>query len=164
MHATLELAASRVVRPTVPEDAPRLVAMFERCSPEARYQRFLAPVQHFPPAHLVDVVRGSPVRSSWVVDAGDGRVVALGSWFRTSRRRAELGLLVEDAEQHRGLGSALLDTIRANACAEGIRTLYATTLTESHHVSRMLRRLGPVCEESGGPTHLLELTLGCCRS
>ena len=79
--------ASQVLRPAVPDDAPRLVAMFERCSPASRYARFLAPLQHFPASHLVDVVRSSPIRRSWVVDDLDtGDVVGVGSWFRNGRR------------------------------------------------------------------------------
>ena len=63
MRKRLELVTSPayrakglVVRPAIPSDAPRLVAMFERCSPETRLARFMAPLQHFPAAHLVDVV------------------------------------------------------------------------------------------------------------
>jgi GNAT superfamily N-acetyltransferase len=162
VNAVLELATGRVVRPTVPEDAPRLVAMFERCSLETRYRRFLAPVRHFPAAHLVDVVKGSPVRRSWVVeDLDTGDLVAIGSFFRTSRRRAELGLLVEDAAQHQGLGTQLLDTMRAQACADGVTTLYATALTGSHDVPRMLRKLGPARIEPDGPTFRMELDVTC---
>ena len=87
MSFRLELATGRaptpVLRPATPDDAPRLVAMFERCSPASRYARFLAPLQHFPAAHLTDVVRSSPDRRSWVVDdLRTGQVVAVGSWFR----------------------------------------------------------------------------------
>ena len=39
---------SQVLRPSVPDDAPRLVTMFERCSPASRYARFLAPLRYFP--------------------------------------------------------------------------------------------------------------------
>ncbi len=83
MCRRLELATGRVLRPSEPDDAPRLVAMFERCSEQSRDGRFLAPVRHFPAAHLVDVVRSSPIRRSWVVeDLETGHVVGVGSWFR----------------------------------------------------------------------------------
>ena len=91
---------STVLRPAVPDDAPRLVAMFERCSPASRYARFLAPLQHFPASHLVDVVRSSEIRRSWVVDDLEtGDVIAVGSWFRNEKDTAEIGLLVEDGRQ-----------------------------------------------------------------
>jgi hypothetical protein len=64
MSFRLELVTGRVLRPVVPDDAPRLVAMFERCSPPSRSGRFLAPLQHFPASHLVDVGRSSRIRRS----------------------------------------------------------------------------------------------------
>src|SRR5215207_1641179 len=116
MFPRLELVTGptpgQVLRPAVPDDAPRLVAMFERCSPASRYSRFLAPVAHFPASHLVDVVRSSPVRRSWVVeDLTTGDVVAVASWFRNRSDTAEVGLVVEDAWQRHGHGTALLDTV-----------------------------------------------------
>jgi GNAT superfamily N-acetyltransferase len=156
----LELATGRVVRPSVPDDAPRLVAMFERCSPATRYGRFLAPVQHFPAAHLVDVVRPSRIRRSWVVDDTDtGRLVAVGSWFRNQLTAAEVGLLVEDAAQGEGLGTELLDVVAAGARDAGITTLVATTAADARHVHRMFRRLGPTTVACTGPTCDLRIDL-----
>src|SRR5947207_12703574 len=124
MGRRLELATGRVLRPSVPDDAPRLVAMFERCSPQSRYSRFLSPLKHFPASHLVDVVRSSPVRRSWVVDdLHAGQLVAVGSWFRNGETTAELGMLVEDAHQRHGYGTTLLDTLVESAHAAGVRTL-----------------------------------------
>ena len=160
MSHHLELATGRVLRPSAPDDAARLVAMFERCGPASRYGRFLAPLRHFPAAHLVDVVRSSKFRRSWVVDDLDtGELVAVGSWFRNQLRTAEVGLLVEDAAQRQGLGTELLDTIAASARAHGITTLVATTLAESRHVYRMLGALGPTTIACSGPTCDLRVDL-----
>jgi GNAT superfamily N-acetyltransferase len=135
---------STVLRPAVPDDAPRLVAMFERCSPASRYARFLAPLQHFPASHLVDVVRSSEIRRSWVVDDLEtGDVIAVGSWFRNEKDTAEIGLLVEDGRQRAGLGTALLDELAASARHAGITMFVAHSLADSRHVHRMVQRLGP---------------------
>jgi GNAT superfamily N-acetyltransferase len=164
MSPRLELATGRagtqVLRPATPDDAPRLVAMFERCSPATRYARFQAPLQHFPAAHLVDVVRSSPMRRSWVIeDLGTGTVVGVGSWFRNQCDTAELGLLVEDAFQHQGLGVLLLDQLAASARAEGITTLIANTLSDARHVHRMVRRLGPTTASCAGISCTLHVSL-----
>src|SRR5436305_2833827 len=149
----LELAMGRGIRPSLPDDAPRLVAMFERCSPESRYARFLSPLQHFPAAHLVDVLRPSGVRRSWVVDDLDtGELIGVGSWFRNELRTAEVSLLVEDAAQRHGLGSQLLEVVAANARAAGIPPLGATVLRDSAHVRHMLGRLGPTTVACSGFT------------
>lgn len=160
MGCRLELATGRVLRPSAPDDAPRLVAMFERCSPASRHGRFLAPVRHFPASHLVDVVRSSPIRRSWVVDDLDlGRVVGVGSWFRNAEATAELGLLIEDACQRHGLGTRLLDELVASARHAGITELVGHTLAESRHVHRMLRRVGSTTIECSGPTCTLHVSL-----
>jgi GNAT superfamily N-acetyltransferase len=164
MTFRLELATGPVPRlvprPAVPGDAPRLVAMFERCSPASRYGRFLAPLRHFPASHLVDVVRSSPFRRSWVIDdLGTGEVVAVGSWFRNQPETAELGLLVEDGWQHRGLGSMLLDALVTSARHAGITELVGHTLADARHVHRMLRRLGPTTIACDGPACTMRVSL-----
>jgi GNAT superfamily N-acetyltransferase len=160
MCSRLELVTGRVLRPSAPDDAPRLVAMFERCSPASRCGRFLAPVRYFPASHLVDVVRSSPIRRSWVIDDLDtGRVVGVGSWFRNAETTAELGLLIEDAGQRRRLGTQLLDELAASARRAGVTTLVGHTLVESRHVHRMLRRLGPTTMERSGPVCTLRVLL-----
>ena len=159
-RATSPQVLSPVLRPAVPDDAPRLVAMFERCSPASRYSRFLAPLAHFPASHLVDVVRSSPVRRSWVLDDFDtGNVVGVGSWFRNAEDTAEVGLLVEDAWQRHGHGAALLDTLAESARAAGITTFVAHTLADSRHVHRMLRHLGATTTECAGPVCTLHVSL-----
>jgi GNAT superfamily N-acetyltransferase len=156
----LELATGRVLRPAAPDDAPRLVAMFERCSPASRYGRFLAPLQHFPAAHLVDVVRSSPIRRSWVIDDLErAQLVGVASWFRNHVHAAEVGLLVEDAYQHQGHGTALLEEVVASARAAGITTLVASTLADARHVHRMLRAVGPTCIQCAGHTCELHVAL-----
>jgi GNAT superfamily N-acetyltransferase len=156
----LELVTGRVLRPSVPEDARRLVAMYERCSSESRYARFLAPLDHFPASHLVDVVRSTPIRRSWVVhDLDTGHVVGVGSWFRTQVHVAEIGLLVEDAFQRQGQGTALLDAVAESARNWGVRVLLANTLRDSRHVHRMLHRIGPTCMDCQGFTCELHVAL-----
>lgn len=168
MFPRLELVTSPgpglVLRPAVPDDAPRLVAMFERCSPASRYGRFLAPLAHFPASHLVDVVRSSPIRRSWVIDDfATGDVVGVGSWFRNDGTSppfgAEVGLLIEDAWQHQGHGTALLDTLVESARHTGITTFVAHSLAESRHVHRMLRRLGPTTTECAGHVCTMHVSL-----
>jgi RimJ/RimL family protein N-acetyltransferase len=164
MSFRLELVTGRpdglVLRPSTPHDAPRLVTMFERCSPATRYGRFLAPLRHFPAAHLTDVMRSSPIRRSWVVDdLRTGEVVGVGSWFRNDGDTAEVGLLIEDAFQRRGHGSALLDALVASACHAGVTTLVGHTLADARHVHRMLRRLGPTTFDCSGYTCTLRTSL-----
>ena len=158
-----EPPGSVTVREPVPDDAPALQAMFRRCSAESAYARFLAPVAEFPPRHLADVVHRGPDRWSWIaIDRETAWVIAVASLFRLDTETGELALLVEDAEQRRGLGSALLDLLAAYASVAGFRALVGLALVQSHHVLRMLRRLGRITTHSSGST--CEVIVALCET
>lgn len=158
------------IRPATPRDADALVAMLERCSPESRYARFLAPVVRFPPGHLHDVLHIDGTRWSWVAsDVRTARVVALVSLFRSrpapGPASGEVGLLVEDDQHRRGIGAALLQVVAASACDMGIGTLSAVSLTTSRHVRQMLERVGTVTSRTDGHTseHIVEICTRAAR-
>jgi GNAT superfamily N-acetyltransferase len=92
-------------------------------------------------------------------DLDTGQVVGVGSWFRNQGATAEVGLLVEDAFQHRGHGSALLDVLAASARHAGITTLLAHTVADARHVHGMLRRIGLTSIECSGITCTLHVAL-----
>jgi RimJ/RimL family protein N-acetyltransferase len=148
------------VRTPGPDDATALVAMFERCSVESRYARFLSPVPAFPSGHLADVVHPGAGRWSWVTADDDAeRIVGVASLFCAGRDAAELGLLVEDEEQRQGVGTELLGVVVAHAMRARIHTLVAVTLAHAGHVHRMLERWGEVTVTSSGFTSELRVEL-----
>jgi GNAT superfamily N-acetyltransferase len=56
----------------------------------------------------------------------------------------ELGILVEDGWQRRGIGIELLTRLVASARARGINDIVANVLGEDGFVLSALRRIGPV--------------------
>ncbi|MFI5047539.1 MAG: GNAT family N-acetyltransferase [Acidimicrobiia bacterium] len=122
-------------------DRRAIEAMFARCSFESRYARFLAPVAAFPADQLARGLSSAPGHEAWLATprSGPETVVALGSWARVGTG-AEVALLVEDSWQRRGIGTALLDVLVAEARDGGVCQLTAAVLSESRHVLRMLRR------------------------
>ncbi|HZR12216.1 MAG TPA: GNAT family N-acetyltransferase [Acidimicrobiia bacterium] len=154
------------MRPVQPCDEAALVAMFERCSPASRYARFLSPVQRMPARHLHDVLHPDGTRWSWVAcDRRDGTVVALSSLFRGRGSSGEVALLVEDAWQRHGIGTALLELAAARACDVAIDTFIAVALTDSRHVRRMLERVGTVTSVTDGHTseHRVQVCTAAAR-
>ena len=71
-----------------------------------------------------------------------GGTVALASCRLVDEGAAELGLLVEDAWQRRGLGSLLLGGLAAHARAAGLRVLRAQLLAEHAWIAGLLRPYG----------------------
>jgi GNAT superfamily N-acetyltransferase len=64
----------------------------------------------------------------------------------------DLGVLVEDAWQRRGVGTRLAASLLDNARAHGVTTVHADVLGDDQFILRILRRIGPltVSIEYGG--------------
>ncbi len=124
-------------------DGAALVALFAACSPETVFQRFFGLPAAFPPSYLAAVLAGRPpVHDAVVVRFGDGlHVAGLASLAAApSGEPAELGVLVADAWQHRGLGAALVETLVARARDRGVDRLAATVLPTRPGLLRALGR------------------------
>ncbi|MEV0609308.1 GNAT family N-acetyltransferase [Polymorphospora rubra] len=137
--------AEVTVRPAGPDDAGALAAMHERCSARSRRRRYLAAGGPSPaklrrlldPAHgvtLVAVARGPA--------GGEGeRIVAMADMVAEGRV-GEVAILVEDAWQGRGLGTALLRRLVTNAGRAGFAALVAHAHADNVGMLRTVARMG----------------------
>jgi GNAT superfamily N-acetyltransferase len=150
--------------------------MFERCTLETRYRRFHAPVKAIPERYLAEALSGGAFLHAMVAcpgrDAdlgmepetgpgaapGNGGIVALASCRATHEGAAELGILIEDAWQRRGLGTRLLRDLAAHAADAGLLVLEAQLLAEQAWIVGLLRPYGP-CRLTSTWAGLLDVTL-----
>jgi GNAT superfamily N-acetyltransferase len=151
------LAGACQVRRAAAGDRPALERMLARCTGETRYRRFHGYVNVFPERYLAEALSGSPLHfalvayvagvDGTVVDGMvvDGTVVALASCRAVFEGVAELGVLVEDAWQRRGVGARLVREILGYASQTGLRALQARVLGDQSWIVAVLRRYGP-CE------------------
>jgi GNAT superfamily N-acetyltransferase len=133
-------------------DRAALEAMFLRCTAHTVYQRFHGPVKALPATYLTEALAGVPEHLALVAVASspDGggpearaRVVGLASCRVTEPgAAAELGLLVEDAWQGRGIGRDLLRRLVAYADCLKLPELQAQVLMEQDWIIGMLRPYG----------------------
>jgi len=133
-------------------DRAALEGMFGRCTVETRYRRFHAPVKAIPGRYLTEALSGSPFHHALVAcpdpspgpgrDAPAGGIVALASCAAIDEGAAELGLLIEDAWQRRGLGTRLLRDLITRASQAGLRALEAHLLAEQAWIAGLLRPYG----------------------
>ena len=148
-------------------DRPALERMLARCTGQTRYRRFHGPVSVFPERYLTEALSGSPLHFALVACRADGdaarddSVVALASCRAVDEGVAELGILVEDEWQHRGVGGYLLAEIVAYAHSIGLRALQAQVLAEQPWIVGLLRRHG-TCTVSGAG-QALHVTLSLPR-
>jgi GNAT superfamily N-acetyltransferase len=119
--------------------------MFLRCTPSTVYRRFHGQVKAFPASYLAEALSGVPEHYALVACAGPGcgRVAALASCrLDPDRGEGELGILVEDEWQRRGLGSSLLELLVSWADGRGVRALNAQVLTEHDWIIGLLTPYG----------------------
>jgi GNAT superfamily N-acetyltransferase len=132
------------VRPARPNDAAGLDALMARCSLETRYRRFFVPVREMPAEYRDGVLAGDPDRhDALVVAQPTGEIIALASLV-AAPVAAELGVLVEDGWQRRGLGTALVHELVARARNRGETRMCATVLPSSHRLVRWLSTIAPL--------------------
>jgi GNAT superfamily N-acetyltransferase len=131
------------IRPAEPRDRPALTEMFLRCTKRTIYRRFHGYVAAFPERYLSGALAGSPEHIALVAALDPALDPALGAGTATtivalaSCADDELGILVEDAWQRRGIGTRLLAELVAQA---GDRPLLASILHTESWILPVLRR------------------------
>jgi len=131
------------LRPIIPDDAPKLLALHGRLSERTRYLRYFAP---YPYMSEKDLKRFSVVdhhnRVAFGASLGD-ELIAVGRYERLGDSdSAEVAFVVEDAHQGRGLGSILLEHLAAAARERGLRRFVAEVLGENGQMVRVFRDAG----------------------
>lgn len=91
--------------------------------------------------NLVEGLLPGEMRFS-LVGEHEGRLVAQADYMITGTDTAEVGVLVADSYQHKGLGAAILCTLTQAASDSGIRTFELTVGAESHMIMDRIRELG----------------------
>jgi RimJ/RimL family protein N-acetyltransferase len=135
------------MRLTRPSDGLRVRGFLEGLSPETRKRRLLAPapaieddaVRHFtmfdPRARMV-------VAATAPVDGGE-TIMGLADVELLHTGVAQVGVVVDDRHQQRGVGTLLAEAVAALAMKQGADRLTAEALGESTAMERLLERLGP---------------------
>jgi acetyltransferase len=135
------------VRPLRAADAPRLVDLCTRLSPETIRRRFLRPRAQCSPAEALVLASVDQVRRVAIAlvtgRADDARIVAVGRFHADDEDgTAELSLLVEDAYQQLGLGRRLLAELLHEAHRRRLHVLDGYVLFDNAPLLHLLRTSG----------------------
>ncbi len=125
------------IRPVRPADLTELGCFFAGLSVESRYLRFFAPVT---PAHdLLNLLAGRPANVDAIVAVADGEIVghAMAADARNGQA-TDVGVVVADAWQRRGVGAALMRALAARAQARGVMSLAMDVLPGNRRVLAMV--------------------------
>jgi GNAT superfamily N-acetyltransferase len=146
LEATRPGRRTAAIRPVRPADLPALGAFFEDLSVESRFLRFFAPVR--PTGSLLRRLSGEHANVDALVAVADGVIV--GHVMATDRIQVrtledpcpagvtDVGVVVADAWQRRGVGAALMRALVARAQARGVTTLAMDVLPSNGRVLAMI--------------------------
>jgi GNAT superfamily N-acetyltransferase len=136
--------ATAAIRPVDPAQQAALSDFFAALSVETRYRRFFAPVR---PSHgLLDLLSGRPANVDAIVAVADGVIV--GHAMAADRpedhrepcgsRATDIGVVVADGWQRRGVGAALMRALVIRAQARGVTSLAMDVLPGNRQVLAMI--------------------------
>jgi GNAT superfamily N-acetyltransferase len=157
------------LRPIRPDDAPGLVALFDRLSQQTAYQRFFSVLKRLPPAYarvfanvnyrqrlaivaeretpagseLIGVGRYEPADASGIVPTdvpADVPTIAPSIAPTIAPTIAEVAFVVQDGWQGRGLGSILLEEVLRAGLARGVQHFRAFVLADNYRMLGLLAR------------------------
>jgi len=132
--------AAVAIRQAHPEDMQAISDFFAGLSAQTRYLRFFGPVT--PGAALLRTLSGCAenvdalvaVRASAIV----GHAMAVDRDGSRGTRVTDIGVVVGDAWQGRGVGSALMRALVTGAQARGVAVLEMDVLDANHSVLAMI--------------------------
>ncbi len=114
--------------------------MIDSLSAEAYFWRFLGGRAVPPPAWmLARLLAGGADRGAWVAQAQDV-VIGHSCWTRGPDGAAEIGVVVRDCWQRRGIGTALVGATAAAAAAAGADRARFEVHPENRFVVAVMRR------------------------
>jgi acetyltransferase len=158
------------IRPIRPEDEPAMARFHESLSPEtvhARYFSYLKLAERTAHERLarvcfIDYDRVMALVAERPDSAGNSEIVGVGRLIRVhGRAEGEFAILVADAWQRRGIGTALLGDLVRIGRREGLRRITGDILESNTGMLRVSRRLGFTFHHDGSSgTVRAELDLG----
>ncbi|HYZ08455.1 MAG TPA: GNAT family protein [Pseudonocardiaceae bacterium] len=147
-----------VLRHATAADEPLVAALHARCSPHTRALRMLTSSPRLAPAELHALLTADGPGSAAVLalTADGGSATGLANLRPAGDGSAEIGLLVEDSWQGRGVGTALTRRLVELALDGGLEEFTAVVPGDNQRITRLLRRAGlrPQARMADGMLHV----------
>jgi GNAT superfamily N-acetyltransferase len=152
--------ATTIIRPASRADLAALGDFFAGLSVQTRYLRFFAPVR--PTPAMLHMLSGSGAHVDAIVAVRGGVIIGHAmaadqskteslrppgtAWDPLGPTVTDIGVVVADAWQGRGIGSALVRALVARAQARGVTSIAMEVLHANHRVLAMIERRWPAAE------------------
>ncbi len=144
---TLTDGSKVLIRPIGPQDAAAEKEFIESLSPQSRRNRFLGQIAH--PSdefihQLTDIDYINDVALAAIAPEGTGyRIVGVSRYaVDASRKACECAVVVADAWQGKGLGTALMECLKTLATERGLLSMTSVDLAENWEMRELASALG----------------------
>ena len=131
-----------MVRPVGVADAARMQAFVQALSPEARFDRWFAPIPVLGPAELARITHPRAPGTGLVALDPGGAIVGHAELALDDAGAAEFGVVVAEAWRRRGLAAGLLDLVETHARQAGINEIGALVRAGNTAMLALGARLG----------------------
>ena len=144
MTATDAAARPLRIRAGSPADREALGALLSGLSPDSSYRRFQTGLGPVPRRALLDALLPARSTAGALLAFVGEELVAHGMWVQPGAARvAEIGIVVADAHQARGIGTAVAAALLAELAARGIERAEVFSGSGNQAVARMVARNAP---------------------
>ena len=130
------------IRAATRADRDGLTALYERASDRSLYLRFFGLDRARVRRHAEILAEAGDADQSSLVAEIAGRIVGVVEFERVNEHDAEIAMLIDDGQQHLGIGTLLAEHLANLARSYGYRRLLADVLAENGDMMRLLTDLG----------------------
>ena len=130
------------IRPIEDGDRAALLALNARASDQSIFYRFFTLSRHAADAYVDRLLRPESDEHKALVALTGDDLVGVVAYERVSSRSAEIALLVDDEQQHSGIGTLLIEHLASYARHCGIHQFVAEVLAENAAMILVVRDLG----------------------
>lgn len=130
------------IRAAGPPDTNAIGAMHRRCSVQTLRRRYFTAKPDLTPRALLDLATNDDARLSLIAVASDGAVIGHAGLRLANDGTAHAAILVEDAQQSRGVGAALVGMLATVAQNCGVREVHGWTQADNWRLFGALVRAG----------------------
>lgn len=132
-----------LIRPAKAADAAGVQAFVRGLSPETRRKRFFGPIAELSPEQLERLTSCASANHLNLLALDPGyEIVGMAQCVTTEDAEAEFALLVADAWQRRGIGTALYRMLLQHARKRGLALLNGFVLTDNRPMLGFAAKLG----------------------
>ena len=140
------------IRPAVPADRAGVADLLRGLSAESAYRRFQTGLGPEPGAAILDALLPEDLQGYSVLAHVGRSLVGHGVWRRArATYEAEVALVVADAHQGQGIGTALGEALLTDLATRGVQRVEVFADATNRAVIRMVARHAPdaACERDG---------------